>query len=110
MKIVIAAILATSLMTIFSYIASEAMRSLYKEPVLLKKIMKLLHLNCSDRCQSVLGWIIHYTIGLGFIVAYDLIWHHTYIDPTWFTAMIFGIISGIVGIIGWKIIFALPDK
>ncbi|HEX8561699.1 MAG TPA: hypothetical protein VF676_01855 [Flavobacterium sp.] len=107
-KILAATVVATSLMTMCSYYFSEKFQELYKEPVLLKKILQRLKVNLSEGWQKAAGWLIHYSIGLLFIIAYNLIWTYTYLDPTWFCGIVFGIISGGIGIAGWMVIFRLP--
>ena len=109
-KILLATLTGTTLMTAFSYLVSEAYNKLFKEPVLLQIMLRLLHVEANDNTRLVLGWLIHYIIGLFFVLGYEVAWNHFDIEITWISALIFGAISGILGIIGWIIIFSLPSK
>lgn len=108
LKIILATIVATAVMTSFSYYVSERFNKLFKEPILLNIILSALGAEMLPERKNAWGWAIHFMIGLLFVVAYHLIWHFTDIDPTWFTGLIFGIISGLIGIFSWFFLFKLP--
>lgn len=108
-KILVSALAATITMTGFSYLISAAYKKLFKEPVLLNKILERLGIDVQDGPKKAAGYILHYLIGVLFVIGYDLLWRYTTLDPTWFCGIIFGIFSGIIGIGGWMTIFRLPD-
>jgi hypothetical protein len=109
--IILATIAGTSVMTAFSYIASETFNKLWKEPVLLNLVVAKAKIDLSPNRKSIFGWIIHYVIGLAFVLCYQFIWTNSEIDPTWFCGLIFGIISGFIGILSWFLMFKiLNDK
>ena len=110
LRIIIATLVGTSLMTAFSYLVSEAYRKTFKEPVLLNYVIRLSGITLNDRNKSIVGWIIHYILGLLFVIAYHFIWVYGILDMSWTSALILGAVSGIIGIIGWVIIFSLPSK
>lgn len=110
LQIIIATLAATSAMTMFSYLLSEVLKKQFKEPVLLADGLASLNLFADTKQRQIAAWGLHYTIGLIFIIAYDIIWNNTSIDPTWFCGVLFGIISGIIGILGWKLIFRMLPK
>lgn len=110
LQIVISSIAATSLMTLFSYVISASFRELYKEPVLLTYILTKLHIEVSPNTKSVLAWILHYIIGLLFVIAYHFMWAYDLAEFSWRVALLFGAISGIIGIIGWIIMFKAVDQ
>lgn len=105
--ILIATLAATSLMTAFSYLISEGFRKLYKEPVLLEYLIARWHLGLSGAGKTIVAWIIHYIIGLIFVLVYYFLWKHNLYELTWLSGLFFGIIIGFVGIAGWEIMFAL---
>jgi hypothetical protein len=109
-KIITATLVATTCMTAFSYFVSEAFNKLYKEPVLLKYLMDLLKIKLSDTTESLIAWITHYVIGLLFVLGYDLMVKKYGIDINWTNSIIYGAIIGIIGIIGWMIMFSLPSE
>lgn len=104
-NLLIAAFLAMITMTGFSYIVSATFRELYKEPVLLTYFLKELKWNLSATLKSILAWLLHYLIGLGFVIGYHLLWTNNLLPTTWGVGFLLGTISGIIGIIGWIFIF-----
>jgi len=105
--IILGTLIATSLMTAFSYLVSEAFKELYKEPVLLQYLITRFKFKLSDEAKSVAGWVIHYTIGLFFVIGFYCFWRMGVIDFSWISALIYGCIIGIIGIVGWLIMFNL---
>ncbi len=110
LKIILATIAGTSVMTAFSYLASEAFNKLWKEPVLLNLVVAKANVELTPRRKSIFGWVIHYVIGLAFVLCYEFVWNNFDIDPTWFCGLIFGIISGLIGIFSWFLMFKLPEE
>jgi len=110
LKIILATIAGTSVMTAFSYLASEAFNKLWKEPVLLNLVVAKANVELTPRRKSIFGWVIHYAIGLAFVLCYEFVWNNFDIDPTWFCGLIFGIISGLIGIFSWFLMFKLPEE
>jgi len=106
-QLLLIAFLATSAMTWFSYAMSETFRELYKEPVLLTYVVKKLNITISKRWQKIWAWLIHYIIGLLFVIGYHIIWVNDILPISPLTALIFGVISGIIGIIGWVFLFKI---
>jgi hypothetical protein len=106
----LATLAATTLMTIFSYVVSKLRNRQFTEPILLNRflcgfgILKEYQLK-----KNIAGWIIHYIVGLLFLLSYYWIWAKTPLDPTIRTALILGPLSGIVGIVGWSILFRIQS-
>lgn len=101
---------ATTLMTTFSYVVSRVRNRQFTEPVLLNRflcgfgILKEYQLK-----KNISGWILHYVIGLMFLLSYYFVWSKTPFDPTLSTALILGCLSGLAGIIGWAILFRIQS-
>lgn len=108
--IIIATLAGTSVMTAFSYLASESFNKLWKEPVLLNLVASKAKIEFSPRRKSLFGWLVHYLIGLAFVLIYHFIWKTSYADPTWFCGLIFGILSGLIGIFSWFFLFKIPTE
>ncbi|MBO9583959.1 MAG: hypothetical protein J7574_07360 [Flavobacterium sp.] len=98
---------ATSAMTWFSYAMSETFRELYKEPVLLTYVVKKLDITLSKRSQKIWAWLIHYIIGLLFVIGYHIVWVKDIVSISPLTALLFGAISGLIGILGWVFLFKI---
>ncbi|NBL64170.1 hypothetical protein GV828_03025 [Flavobacterium sp. NST-5] len=109
-KILLATIFGTTAMTAFSYYVSEKFREIFKEPVLLNFLLKTMKKEWLPERTVITGWILHYLFGLCFVLIFHAIWSWTDIDPTWFTGVIFGMISGVVGIISWHFMFTLSSS
>lgn len=109
-KIIVATLAGTSVMTAFSYLASESFNKLWKEPVLLNLVVERAKLDFSPRRKSIFGWLIHYLIGLGFVLCYHFIWKYTDAEPTWTCGLLFGAVSGLVGIVSWFFLFKMPKE
>ena len=96
--ILIASIVGTTFMTLFSYIISKIFNKLYKEPVLLHYLLRFMKTDISEQMIRIFGRIIHYMIGLAFVIIYDILWRN-HIQIFWMSALIFGTLSGILGIL-----------
>ena len=108
--LILGTVVATTLMTIFSYIVSRLRNRQFTEPVLLNRLLCGFGILKEYQLEkSIAGWIIHYAIGLMFLVIYYFVWSKTSFDPTMSTALILGSFSGIAGIIGWAIIFRIQS-
>jgi hypothetical protein len=110
-QILIATIAATSAMTLFSYVVSASARELYKEPVLLTYILSSLKIEVSPQTKTFLAWLLHYVIGLFFVLVYHYLWVNNVVEMSWPAAFVLGALSGIVGILGWVLLFKIvPQK
>ena len=99
---------ATTLMTIFSYVIGRLRNRQFTEPVLLNHMLFRFRILREDQVEkNIAGWIIHYFIGLLFLIIYHVIWSESRIDPTLQTGFILGCFSGIVGILGWSVMFRI---
>jgi hypothetical protein len=107
LQLLMAAIIATSAMTLFSYIISESFEELYKEPLLLKFILDRLNFTFSESLKSICSWIIHYGIGLIFVIVYHILWKYKIVPFTILSGVYLGALSGLAGITGWIIMFKL---
>ena len=104
LKVVIAALVATSLMTLFSYAYSAVRKQQFRETELLNHLLARLHwIDPSAGVHHWAGWCIHYLIGLFFVAIY----YWTGIVHDFSDYVIAGALAGMVGVAGWKVIFAL---
>lgn len=97
-------------MTLFSYVVSASARELYKEPVLLTYILTVFGIEVSPQLKTILAWILHYLIGLAFVVGYHYLWVYDILEMSWPIAFLLGAISGIIGILGWVVMFSKAPK
>ena len=98
---------ATSAMTWFSYFMSKNYRKLYRDPVLLSSVLVQMNINITTETKNNLGWFLHFVIGFLFVAAYHIIWAEDILAVSALSALILGVISGIIGIISWILIFKI---
>ena len=105
------AFVATSLMTLFSYIFSAIRKKQFREPELLNDLLKRMNIIAGSHFKNhPAGWIIHYAVGWVFVFSYYLLFQYSKVNPTLWVYIALGFICGIVGIAGWKLTFTIhPD-
>ena len=108
---IIVAPIATLSMTAFSYFASYIRKRQFKEPRLLTLLIyRPSNKAAEKRNNNFVGWVIHFMLGYFFLFLYDSGFFYTPIEPSLIWSLVFGVALGILGIIGWQIMFALhPD-
>jgi hypothetical protein len=110
LRILASTIAATSAMTLFSYVLSWAVKKCFKEPALLELVFESL-LNIKNKIGKMLvAWIFHYSVGLFFILAYELIWSRTSLDVDWQSGLLFGLACGIIAIFAWSVLLQIPKE
>jgi hypothetical protein len=110
-KIIIAGIVGTTFMTLYSYIRAKKERQQYVEPVLINKLIdNSENVDLDDTASHPAGWGLHYATGIAFIAAYYFVWKKALQRPNTARMLWVGIISGAVGIAVWKLLFTHHDK
>ncbi len=108
LQIISVGIVATIAMTLFSYIFSYLANDNYKELQLLNYLIEALPSVKIAICREhILGWTIHFSIGILFVAIYSLLQIYTEIDFSILSGSIFGFVAGLVGIGGWSMGFVL---
>jgi hypothetical protein len=105
LKIAIAAFSATNIMTTFSYLLSASYKELFKEPVMMDFVLKGIGIRLTGKWHKIGGWIAHYIIGFTLVIIYESIWRYTSIEFGFVSGLIFGVISGLLGIMCWRAIY-----
>lgn len=106
-KIIIAGIVGTTFMTLYSYWKSKDENQEYVEPVMLNKLI-----DNSDNMPEIedndthpAGWGLHYLAGIAFVAAYWMLWRRVLKQPTGTKILVVGGLSGLTGIAVWKFLF-----
>lgn len=107
LHLLLASLTATTHMTLLSYFFSETFREHYKQPLLLKHLIKRLGSPLSRSTEAILGWVAHYTIGFLFVLAFELLLHLNLLEVTWRSALVFGTAAALIGIEWWQFMFKL---
>ena len=94
LRIMIGALVGTTMMTIFSYLISVGFQKLYKEPVLLKYLLLKAGASLTKKETAAGGWILHYAIGILFAVLFILIMGVSWLQqPDLLSAILFGLVT-----------------
>lgn len=104
-KILISGLVGTSAMTLFSYLVSDWKNKNFKEPKVLAQLAKRLPADVSDETAQASGWSMHYAIGITFVLLYMAYMEQTNTRSSWTSGTLLGLISGIIGVGGWKLMF-----
>ncbi|WP_426485255.1 hypothetical protein [Flavobacterium sp. 2] len=106
-QLLIISIGATTVMTWFSYTMSKSFKELYKEPVLLAYATEKMKIRPAAHFQKSLGWMLHYLIGLFFVIGYYILWTKNIVPISIIGTLSLGVISGLIGVLSWIIIFRI---
>lgn len=109
-KILITALVATSAMTVFSYLVSNAKNRNFREPKVLGELIQSTPLNISKKKANIAGWGMHYAIGIIFVGLFNKYWKQKDVKPTLTSGVVLGAASGLTGIIAWKGMFEEHPK
>lgn len=102
-----AGIAGTTLMTLFSYLASAYSRKNFKEPELLAVLTKRLLPAEYKPLHTPAGWAIHYGMGTSLSLLYEKILSHNNSRRSTGNGLLLGFASGLAGILIWKAVFSL---
>lgn len=102
---IIAWIVAITLMTTFSTLYSNMVGMEFREHILLSHLFTKGTISTFSFKQWLTGWIIHLIFGLVFLAGYEIIWHVTHLIRSVGRSLLFGIIIGVLGILGWMFMF-----
>lgn len=111
LKIAFAGIAGTSLMTVFSYVCQLIFNKKLGEPKILSQFLQKSPLELGNKSRITFwGWVIHYITGFAF--AFLLAGYvYVFAQPiSWGMAILLGFALGLLGIIGWQILYRIhPD-
>lgn len=99
----ISAILA---MTGFSALVSKILGYELREHVMLTQLVFTVNTPTPTKKPKIwVGWAIHFAFGLLFMGFYELAWTYSEMERTVLWSIVLGVGMGIVGILGWMVIF-----
>lgn len=102
---------SVGVMTAFSAIMSVKLKCEFREHILLSKLISNHSLKQKENGgYLMLGWLIHFLIGGFFLVVYAVLWEYIALIRTLLGSIVFGILIGVMGIIGWTILFKLDSN
>ena len=102
---------SVGVMTLFSAMMSVILKCEFRENILLSKLMSGHALNQKENTKYViLGWLAHFLIGAFFLIIYAVLWHYTVLIHQILGSVLYGIIIGLLGILGWTILFKIASN
>jgi Na+/proline symporter len=104
-KIILPAITGTSAMTLFSYLMSDAEKHNYREPDVLKQLIRRLTNGVVQDKAQLAGWLAHYGAGVLFEIVLAEAWKRKYVKPSVASGALLGAVSGLAGVLVWKTVF-----
>jgi riboflavin transporter FmnP len=113
-QIILASLIGTTAMTLFMYGMTFLTDRVMKVVKILGTMLTFQttadgHL--SDNPVAIgIGLIAHYLIGIAFGFCYYELWHQGIGEPTIIFGVVAGFISGLIGMLIWRIFFALHPK
>jgi hypothetical protein len=109
-KIILPAITATSVMTVFSYLIAHYEKKNFSESELLGKIEKK-QLRLLKQLELPAGWATHYAVGVIMSLMFELYKNNFRTKSTLQQIIIFGTFGGLLGMSAWKLLFKmLPER
>ncbi|WP_434036450.1 hypothetical protein [Formosa sp. 4Alg 33] len=110
LKFILINTVAVALMTGFSYVVSLAFNTNFSEPKRLKQLVNRARIIRKSDFGIWIGWCLHFAIGLVFLSGYFLIRNIVPIGSELLYALTFGFLAGLLGVVGWKLMFSLHDN
>jgi Na+/proline symporter len=104
-KIALAGIMGTNVMTLFSYLVSALAKENFSEPDHLSTMINRLAPGISKKWLKVAGWGAHYAVGILFAAVYAELWENGTIKPSIKNGLVIGALSGAVAVLIWKTTF-----
>lgn len=108
---IISWLVSVIIMTLFSALISQLSGNEYREPNLLSKLISGNELGIKEKpFHIVMGWVIHFSIGLLFFSIYTLLYQFTDQMKSMFWTCLIGFLFGGIGILGWTIAFKISSN
>ncbi|WP_179352046.1 hypothetical protein [Winogradskyella vidalii] len=110
-QIIVAGIVATLVMTAFSYLLSAVTNYKLKEPQFINLLLSKSRLFSLDIEKThLLGWMLHFMVGISFVVCYHLLRTLNVLNDSLVHALLFGLTAGLIGVAFWWITLRLHSN
>jgi hypothetical protein len=106
-RILSAALVGTTAMTLTSYAVSTKKNKQFREPELLAMMLKRIAPTIKEESALRGGWLMHYGVGVLFSIIYDHLWSTEKVKPTITNGAVLGVLNGAIGAAVWKGTFKL---
>lgn len=106
LKIALAGIVGTSLMTVFSYICQVAFQKKLGEPKLLSQFLQKSRFEIGKETGTTFwGWFLHYFTGFFFSLLIAIYIYFFGGPLSWGMGILLGFALGLLGILGWQVLY-----
>lgn len=109
-KVLLASLIGTSFMTLYSYYVSKKEKQEFTEPILLNKLIdrseNLPEIEDDEKDTHPAGWLLHYGSGVLFVLCYYFLYKRALKSPSIIKGLLAGAASGLLGIAVWQIMFS----
>ncbi|GAA4312705.1 hypothetical protein GCM10023115_31010 [Pontixanthobacter gangjinensis] len=110
LKVLMAGILGTVLMTAFSYAVSRMKSQQFREPRLLNMILRRSTYDMNPSNNSFLGWVVHFSIGVILMTLFYIL-HLTFsFNISFLAILIYGISAGVLSILSWHLMLTISPN
>jgi hypothetical protein len=109
-NLIIAGVAGTTLMTAFSRLVSYKQKKNHNEAELLGSLLQGRNPEATDLSAKIAGWTLHYITGIAFTTTYAFALQLVEKEPSLVKGLVFGVLSGGISIVIWKILFLLDKK
>lgn len=114
LKIIIAGIVGTAVMTLFMYVLAFVTKDRFKVVKILGTMLTFQttpNKGLSDQPSAIIiGTVAHYFVGIVFSIVYAWLWSKEIVDENFFQVAILGFVTGIFAAVVWRIFIAIhPD-
>lgn len=106
-NILLAAVVGTTSMTLFSYLVSRKKNKDFKEPKLLGKMVHRAVPEIKKPEARVAGWFLHCGTGLAFTIIYKVLLDHTKLKSNLPEAVLLGVANGVIAVGIWGTVFMI---
>ncbi|TRW25161.1 DUF2938 domain-containing protein [Flavobacterium zepuense] len=107
LKIILAGIVGTSFMTLYSYYRAKKENQQYEEPELLNKLIDRNNaVDVDVNKKHAAGWVAHYGVGMLFVLAYWVLYRRALHSPGPVKVLLVGSASAATAVGAWKIMFS----
>ncbi|PTX44671.1 hypothetical protein C8P64_0653 [Christiangramia gaetbulicola] len=111
LKVILAGILGTILMTGFSYMLARLKNQEFREPRLLNMILRRsTYDKVNPSNNSILGWVVHFSIGIILMTLFYIIHLIFSFNITITSIFFYGIFAGILSILSWHLMFIISPN
>lgn len=105
--VVIFSIISTLGMTAFSYLWGYVSGNQFREPELLNQLVATSSIPVNPHKKGLTGWLIHLVLGFFFGLILIQVYNYLYWNILFHFVISTGIVLGILGVLGWHIMFSL---